>query len=193
MKLEDLAKDIDLNTNKSKQASITQSNIRRPWLEEQEKITIIKGELKKPNPIEKELSRLEKIEIKTDKLIQQSANRNENTVAKASPDHSLTVAKASSNRSLKINTASYVDFLIMKGIKKVILKEIEKNIFKENSEYFSFIDTEMIKKENNIPSNILRDAISKLKKENWFEPIKQHYTKRLVKIEIQNYKKHTAV
>lgn len=188
MKLEDLAKDIDLNTNKSKQASITQSHIRRPWLEEQEKTPIIKGELKKPNPIEKELSRLEKIEIKTDKLIQQSANRKEKTVAKPSPDRGLSIVKATSNRSLKINTASYVDFLIMKGIKKVILKEIEKNIFKENLEYFSFIDTEVIKKENNIPSNILRDAISKLKKENWFEPIKQHYTKRLVKIEISNYK-----
>lgn len=153
--------------------------------------TTFKGELTKITPemvLEKQDKKLQKIEERTEKLIQQSEKRKAKTVVEPLKKHSSTVVKALSNHSLKLPNVSYLDFLIMKGIKKLVLKEIEKNIFFENSECFSFIDTEIIRKEHNVPSNILRDAIFKLKKEKWFEPIRQQYTKRLVKIEIQNYK-----
>lgn len=144
-----------------------------------------KGELKKPDTLKAIGEKLERIQTKTDTLIEKSNNL---TVK----NHSQTIAKSSqsvANRSLKRPTVSYLDFILNKGIRKEILKYIEQNIFEENNEHYSFIDTDEISKKVSTTSGILRDTIYKLKKEGWFIIKNQHYNRRLIQININNFRK----
>lgn len=148
-----------------------------------------KGELKKPeSKIENIDKQLEKVQQRTEELLLKAKFAEEKSIAKAQPNHSQTIVKPSSNRSLKKRTEpTYIDYLLMKGIKKLILEEVEKNIYEENGEYYSFLDTQEIITDSS--ANIIRDSIYKLKKDNWFEILDQHYTKRFIKVEIKKYRK----
>jgi hypothetical protein len=184
MKLAEFAKDINIDNPPKKVASIEQSNIRRPWLEEKNEI-IARGELNKPDPIKKIDEKLERIQTKTDKLIDQSNK-------KVAINHSPSIAKSSqsvANHSLNKCAVSYLDFILNKGIRKEILKYIEQNIFEEDGQHYSFIDTDEISKQISTTSGILRDTIYKLKKDGWFVIKTQHYNRRLIQININNFRK----
>lgn len=150
-----------------------------------------KGELKKPESRLQKLDKhLERVEKKTDNLIEKSQKKEApQSIAEPTLNNSLNIAKASPNHSLKNNDASYMNFLLMTGLKKLVLKHIQENMYEEDEQTYSVIDTEEIKKQTSSDSNIIRDTIYKLKKDDWFETVQQHYSKRIIKISKINYTK----
>jgi hypothetical protein len=152
-----------------------------------------KGELAKPiSNTEKVDRQLEKVENKTSRLLTKHLEKKElkaQSVVEPSLKHSQTIVQASVNRSLKTCKVSYVDYLMMKGIRKEILKYVKDNMFEDNGHTYSFIDTEEIISKIETSANVIRDTIYKLKKEGWFMIENQQYSRRLVKINPNNYQK----
>lgn len=156
---------------------------------------IEKGPLKiitREDILEKKDKQLEKIEKHTAKLIQKSRDKTEKSIGQPSPKHSQTVSKQSAKHSLKTHRVSFLDYVLMKGIKKIILNYVKENMYEEGNETLSFIDTEELKIKFDLSPNVLRDTIYKLKKDGWFEIIQQHYSKRLIKIEKSNFIKEAT-
>ena len=152
-----------------------------------------KGELIKPiSNTEKVDRQLEKVEIKTSRLLTKHFDKEElkaQKIVKPSLKHNQTIAKASVNHSPKKCKVSYVDYLMMKGIRKEILKYVKDNMFEDDGDTYSFIDTEEIISKIDTSANVIRDTIYKLKKEGWFMIENQQYSRRLVKINPNNYQK----
>ena len=135
--------------------------------------------------LSKKIRTLEKIERKTDFLIGKSK---EKSIAKPSANNSKDIAKPSANRSQKEDPASYIEFLCKKGLKKKILENIKKNAFRDDEGWKSFIDTEEIKLASSKTSNLIRDAIYRMKDENWFVVIHSSLSgRRFVEINPETY------
>lgn len=162
---------------------------------------VLKGQLTIPDSlIEKIDKQLEKIESKTSKMLDKHFKKEElrsqaiiedfpQTIGEPSLKRSQTIAKASVNRSPKPCKVSYVDYLMMKGIRKEILKYVKDNMFEDQNETYSFIDTDEIILKIKTSANVIRDTVYKLKKEGWFMIENQQYSRRLVKINPNNYQK----
>jgi hypothetical protein len=157
----------------------------------QKKTEILKGELTKPDPIKKEIKRLDKVVEKTDRLLKKHSDR----VARATAKSSKAVATPSPKRSQIKRRASHMEYMCLKGIKKAVLENIKKNSFKDEGTWKSIIDTEEIKEKINKTSNLIRDAIYRMKEEEWYEVIHSSQSgRRIVEINPNHYgiKEHDA-
>ena len=135
--------------------------------------------------LNKKVKSLEKIERKTNELIKKSKKK---AIAKPSAKSSKAIAKPSANHSEKLSTASYIEFLCKIGLKKKVLENIKKNAFHDGGNWKSFIDTEEIKLASSKSSNLIRDAIYRMKDENWFTVIHSSLSgRRIVEIKPEIY------
>lgn len=130
-----------------------------------------------------------KVEDKTERLLIKAEKNNAKSIAQTYVEHSQVVAESYVKRSLIKRRASYIEFLCMKGIKKQILLSIKEKAFQENNEWLSILDTSDIEARTGSKASVIRDAIYRMKEEEWFEIIHSSYNgSRLLKISAEHFK-----
>lgn len=157
--------------------------------------TTPKGQLTiitKEKRLEKLDEKLKKVEDRTYQLIERhnakklKAENTTQTITKETPNTHLTLP----NLKRDISKTTYL-CMPERKIPKQILRHVEKNIFKENGEYFSKIDTYQLIEEltPKKTAHYISKTIHRLRDEGWFEIIKSNSSGyRLLKIEIENFK-----
>jgi hypothetical protein len=153
-----------------------------------------KGELTKITPekaLEKKDNKLKKVEEHTFKLIEKHKERklkSENptqAITKETPNTTPTLP----NLKRDISRTTY-QCMPERKTPKQILNHVMKNIFKEENQYFSKIDTYQLIEELNPKktAHYISKTIHRLRDEGWFEIIKSNSSGyRLLKIDIKNY------
>lgn len=155
-----------------------------------------RGELKKPEPLKILDEKLEKIEKRTEFLIEKNKqaelknqSKNGNKPTPVLPQESPIPTQTLPHLKRDISKTTYMCMPDRK-IPKQILKHIEKNIFKDGDDYFSKIDTYQLLEEifPKKSAHYISKSIHRLKEEGWFEILKSSSSGyRLVKITIQYF------
>lgn len=143
-----------------------------------------KGKLVKPNPVDKELKRLAKVEERTDFLIKKSESRKN----KKEDNGSLTTNEHVINNKLTTNEhfqlmvsrkkeASHIEYLCLKGLPKQIMAEIRNNLRYDETikAYVAFLETEKIKQITGKSANHIAVQIMRMVEQGFFEIL--HSTK----------------
>jgi hypothetical protein len=92
-------------------------------------------------------------------------------VAESYVDRSQPVAESYVDRSLIKRRASYIEFLMMRGIKKQILVTVKEGAFLVNGVWHAEIKTSVIEERTGSKPSTIRDALNRMKVEGWFETI----------------------
>lgn len=134
--------------------------------------------------IQKSQDKWRKIETKSEELL----NKAKRTEEKAYQKRNTDVTTTSYKRNKIKRKASLIEFRCMKGLKKEILLNIQKNYFIEDELHKSAIDSEEIQIKTGKSFQQIRNAILSLKDEEWFTVIYSSYSGvREVMIDPKNF------
>lgn len=134
--------------------------------------------------LQQSLNKWEKIEVKTEELLSKAKKNEERAYHK----RNAAVIKTSQQRNKIKRKASLTEFRCMKGLKKEILVNIQKNYFIEDGLHKSAIDSEEIQTKTGKSFQQIRNAILSLKDEEWFTVIYSSYSGvREVMIDPKNF------
>ena len=137
---------------------------------------VLKGQLTVPDSqIEKIDKQLEKIEVKTDKLIEKSNK----IIGKSSSSNNsvVTPSTASGNKKRSIATKkqpSFIEFLCLKGLPKLIANHISKNMFfnEQLNQFICVIDSDDIKQASEKDSSQeIANTVYRMQASGWFKTI----------------------
>lgn len=136
-----------------------------------------KGELKKPeSKIERIDRQLEKVESKTQLLLDKSKALENNRKTKEVEDGSSTgsVRVADKSRTSRVQNKRHPSFFTLQCIPKRmisrgILDYIRQKAFCQNNQWHASIDTKEIVESLNSNTETIKKTISRLKEDGWFE------------------------
>jgi len=144
-------------------------------IEKESHVELPKGELKKPvSPTEKLDTRMEKIEKRTDFLIEKSKKQELKSTQVKSNSIQVNTGREQNGRSAK--EPSLLEFYCLKGLPKIILRHIQdKTSFDDNlQKWISIIDTEDLKSLTGKTASHLSVQILRLEKQGWFELLRSN-------------------
>lgn len=155
---------------------------RRPWLEEENEVEIDnlkikKGELKKPiEPLKKLDEKLEKVEIKTDRLIEKYKKQELKSAHIKNKSAQIKTHQEHNKHTAKTKEASLIEFHCLKGLPKSIINHIKEKAVHDNQlqKWISIIDTEDLKLITNKTASHLSVQILRLEKQGWFQILKSN-------------------
>lgn len=144
-------------------------------IEKESNAELLKGELKKPvSPTEKLDTRMEKIEKRTDFLIEKSKKQELKSTQIKSKSIQINTDQEQNGRLAK--EPSLLEFYCLKGLPKIILRHIQdKTSFDDNlQKWISIIDTEDLKSLTGKTASHLSVQILRLEKQGWFELLRSN-------------------
>jgi hypothetical protein len=179
----DLAQKMGVSTvsNESERKTSATSK-RRPWLEEEndveiDNLKIKKGELKKPiEPLKKLDEQLEKVEIKTDRLIEKHKKQELRSIHIKNKSAQIESYQEHNKHTAKAKEASLIEFHCLKGLPKSIINHIKEKATHDDQlqKWISIIDTEELKLITNKTASHLSVQMLRLEKQGWFQILKSN-------------------
>lgn len=177
----DLAQKMGISTvsNEAK-GKLSAPSKRRPWLEEENEVEIDnlknkKGEPRKPIERLKKLDKkLEKVEIKTDHLIEKHKKQELKSAHINNKSKQINTHQEQNRPIAKTKEASLIEFYCLKGLPKLIINHIKEKAGHDDQlqKWISIIDTEELKLITNKTASHLSVQILRLEKQGWFEILK---------------------
>jgi hypothetical protein len=147
------------------------------------------GELQKPESLAKKLdSRMEKVENRTDFLIEKSKKQLARSAQVKNMSALIDTHQEQKGRIAK--EPSLLEFYCLKGLPKIILRHIqEKVVFSDElQKWISVIDTEDLKQISGKTASHLSVQILRLEKQGWFQLLKSNNAGvRVVQINPENF------
>jgi hypothetical protein len=190
--IKDLALQMGIKTDSGNENQKARNTVkRRPWLEDEDEntSTIKKGDLTIPvSKLESADKKLKLIQEKTDKIIERVEKRNNRKLV---DNEQVINNKLTPNEHFRLfasrkKTASFFEYQCLKGLPKLIMAEIKKNVVYDQSKdvYTSFLDTEILKQSSGKSANHIAVQIGRMIEQGFFEVV--YSTKsgsRIVKID----------
>lgn len=179
----DLAQKMGVGTvSKEAERKISNTSKRRPWLEEENEVEvdnlkIKKGELKKPiEPLKNLDEKLEKVEIKTDRLIEKHKKQELKSKHIKNKSAQIETRQEQKKYTAKTKEASLIEFHCLKGLPKSIINHIKEKAVHDNQlqRWISIIDTEELKLITNKTASHLSVQMLRLEKQGWFQILKSN-------------------